>query len=113
MWKTIAAALAGVTAAIGSALCCVGPLVAVTLGVSGAGLAGTFEPLRPYFLGATGTFLGGGFWLLHREDRRVCSPGRLCASARARRRMGVALWIATVVAAVLATFPAWSGWVLR
>ena len=112
MWKAIAAALGGLTAAVGSALCCAGPLVAVALGVSGAGLAGTFEPLRPWFLGATGAFLGSGFWLLHKEEQKACEPGRLCASPGARRHMRIALWIATAGAAVLATFPVWSVWVL-
>ena len=44
--KTLLAATGGIAAAVGSALCCAGPLVAVALGLSGAGLAGTFEPLR-------------------------------------------------------------------
>ena len=39
----------GVFAAAGSARCCAGPVVAVSLGVSGAGLS-AFEPYRPYFL---------------------------------------------------------------
>ncbi|HAC05763.1 MAG TPA: hypothetical protein EYM78_03070 [Gemmatimonadetes bacterium] len=53
----------GVVAAAGSALCCAGPVLAVTVGVSGAGLS-AFEPLRPYFLGATAFFLVLGFVLL-------------------------------------------------
>ncbi len=113
MWKTIIAAVGAVTAAAVSALCCAGPLLAVALGVSGAGLAGTFEPLRPFFLGATAASLGGGFWLLRREERRACEPGRLCASPRARRLMRVVLWSATTVAGVFATFPVWSGWVFN
>ena len=59
----------GVVAAAGSALCCAGPVLAVTVGVSGAGLS-AFEPLRPYFLGATAFFLVLGFVLLDREERR-------------------------------------------
>ena len=51
--KTIATAVGGVGAAFTSALCCVGPLLAVTLGVSGAGLSACFEPLRPSLLIAT------------------------------------------------------------
>ncbi len=47
MIKATMTAFGGVGAAVGSALCCAGPLVAVTLGVSGAGLSSTFEPLRP------------------------------------------------------------------
>ncbi len=110
--RTILAALGAVGAAIGSALCCVGPLVAVTLGLSGAGLAATFEPLRPYFVvGALG-FLALGFVAVQREDKKACEPGKLCASPVVRRRMKRALWIATVVVALFATFPWWSAVVL-
>jgi len=110
--RTILAATGGVAAAVGSALCCAGPLVAVTLGLSGAGLAATFEPLRPYFVTGTVGALGLGFVVLHREERRACKPGTLCASPVARRRMKQALWIATIIAIPLVTFPWWSRFVL-
>lgn len=110
--KTVLAATGGIAAAVGSALCCAGPLVAVALGVSGAGLAATFEPLRPYFVAGTVAALGFGFVVLHREDRKACEPGTLCASPVARRRMKRALWIATIVAIPLVTFPWWSKFVL-
>ncbi len=113
MIKMMAAVVGGVVAAFASALCCAGPLVAVALGVSGAGFASTFEPLRPYFLGATGVFLAGGFLLLRRDERNACEPGKPCAEPRVRRRMKIALWSATVVAVVFATYPSWSAWVLN
>lgn len=112
MLKTVLAALGGVAAAFVSALCCAGPLLAVALGLSGAGLAGTFEPLRPIFLGATAAFLGGGFFLLHREERKACEPGKPCADPRMRRTMRITLWIATALAALFATYPTWSLWLL-
>ena len=108
MVKTVFAALGAVGAAIASALCCAGPLVAVALGFSGAGLAATFDPLRPYFVGGTVVFLGLGFTAVYREDRKACEPGTLCASPVARRRMKLWLWIATAVAIPFATFPWWS-----
>lgn len=111
--KTALAATATVAAAIGSALCCAGPLVAIALGLSGAGLAATFEPLRPYFVAATGLSLGFGFVVLHREERKACEPGTLCASPVARRRMKWALWIATAIAIPLLTFSWWSRFVLE
>jgi mercuric ion transport protein len=111
--KTLAAGVAAVAAAFVSALCCAGPLIAVALGLSGAGLASTFEPLRPYFVGATAAFLGGGFLLLRREEKRACEPGKACADPRLRRRMKIALWAATVLAVILATFPTWSIWALN
>lgn len=110
--KTLLAAAGGVVAAVGSALCCAGPLVAVALGLSGAGLAATFEPLRPYFVVATVAALGFGFLALNREERRACEPGTLCASPVVRRRMKRALWIATGIAIPLVTFPWWSKFVL-
>ncbi len=72
--RAVAAVGAGVAAALGSALCCVGPLVAVTLGVSGAGLAHVFDPVRPYMVGAAAIALAGGHWAVRREDRRACEP---------------------------------------
>lgn len=111
--KAVLTALGAVGAAVGSALCCAGPLVAIALGFSGAGLAATFEPLRPYFLGGTALFLGLGFVAVYREDRKACEPGTLCASPVARRRMKRWLWIASAVAIPFATFPWWSQFVLQ
>ena len=111
--KTVVAAGTGVAAAIGSALCCAGPLVAVFLGLSGAGLAATFEPLRPYFVAGTALSLGLGFVGLRREERKACEPGRLCASPQVRHRMKWALWIATAIAIPLLTFPWWSRFVFE
>lgn len=101
-----------VSAALASALCCAGPLIAVVAGVSGAGLATTIEPLRPWFLGATVIFLLLGFWLLDREERKACEPGRPCADQGSRRRMKIMLRVATVAAVIFATFPSWQGLVL-
>lgn len=105
-------AAGAVGTAFASALCCGGPLIAVTLGVSGAGLASTFEPLRPYFLAGTGLLLVVGHVGLQREEARECEPGATCANPGALRRVRVVLWLATGVAFVFATYPTWSGWVL-
>ena len=110
--KTFLAATGGLAAAIGSALCCAGPLVAVFVGVSGAGLAATFEPLRPWFVGATILALGAGFALLRREERQACVPGSLCASPRAMRWMRGSLWAAAILAVPLLSFPWWSKFLL-
>ena len=111
MRKPIVAAVGGVTAGVASALCCVGPLVAVLLGLSGAGLSATFEPLRPYFLLGAALSIGGGFYWLRQEDRNACEPGSTCADPRVRRRMRVTLWIATAVALVFGSFSWWSKYV--
>ncbi len=109
--KTVLATAGGVAAAIGSALCCAGPLVAVALGMSGAGLAATFEPLRAYFVAGTVLALGSGFFVLRREERKACEPGTPCALPITRRRMKRVLWIATALAVLLVTFPWWAAFV--
>lgn len=112
MFKPLLAAVGGVLAAVVSALCCAGPLVAVFLGLSGAGLSTTFEPLRPYFLVGSALSLGGGFYWLDREEQDACIPDKPCADPLVRRRMRVVLWIATAFALVFAAFPLWSRFVL-
>lgn len=102
--------MGGVTAAVGSALCCGGPVVAASLGVSGAGLS-AFEPARPFFLVATASFLVFGFWQLDREEKAACEVDKPCADPGVRKRMKVTLWVATVIAVALATFPSWQTFV--
>ena len=110
--KSLLFGVGGVGASFASALCCAGSLLAVAAGVSGAGFAATFDPLRPWFLAATAGFLLLGFWTVDREERKACEPGRPCAEPRVRRRMKVMLWIATAMAVLFATFPSWQGLVL-
>ncbi len=109
--KAAVPGVGGVMAAAGSAVCCAGPVVAVSLGVSGAGLS-AFEPFRPYFLGATAVFLVAGFLMLDREERAACEPGKACADPAVRRRMKITLWVATILAVALATFPTWQTLIL-
>jgi mercuric ion transport protein len=131
MRKTMLAGAGGVVAAFLGSLCCMGPLVFVTLGV-GAGLASTFEPLRPVFavvmLGlfavafyavygrraTSGTVGSGGAagagTSAHLDAART--PGAGCAVPRNRRREKVILWLAALLALVLWTFPTWSRWLV-
>lgn len=121
--------IGGMLAAFLGSLCCVGPLLFVTLGV-GAGLASTFEPLRPLFGAVMLALLGAGFWAVYgrratRSSREHpsgaavvgggeagCAPGGACPTPARRGRDVVVLWCATLVALVLWTFPTWSLWLL-
>lgn len=104
----LAPALA-VLAAFGASLCCVGPILFVTLGV-GAGLASTFEPLRPWFTGLAILGLGIGFYTVYGRpaNEQACAPGEACARPRSRRREKILLWSATLLAVVIWSFPSWS-----
>lgn len=101
-------AVAGaVLAAFGAALCCVGPILFVTFGV-GAGLASTFEPLRPLFTALAVLGLGFGFYTVYARPEEACGPGEACERPRNRRRDKILLWGATVLAIALWSFNYWS-----
>lgn len=121
MRRSLLAGFGGVTAAFVGSLCCTGPLLFVTLGV-GAGLASTFEPLRPVFGAAMLGFFAFGFHRAYAR-RRVATvepsatiqrddggagPAGACDLPRRRDRDLVILWTAAVLAFVLWTFPSWS-----
>ena len=119
--RTTLSGVGGVLAAFLGSLCCAGPLLFVTLGV-GAGLASALEPFRPAFGVVMVAFLAVAFWTVY--GRRAAglfgrgraggeaSGGTTCAVPMRRRRDVVILWTATVLAAVLWTFPTWSVWLV-
>ncbi|NUQ91508.1 MAG: mercury transporter MerT [Gemmatimonadaceae bacterium] len=102
-----------VSAAFLASLCCIGPVVFVTLGI-GAGLASRFEPLRPIFVALTVALVGAGFYAVYGKPPvpigRTCEPDERCAVPRNSRRDEAILWAATVLAILLLTFPQWSLW---
>lgn len=105
--------LGAIGSAVASALCCVGPILYVGLGV-GAGLASTFEPLRPWFLAGAVLFLGVGLYGVYVRPPRCREEGGACETEeearRKRRRQKIMLWLSTGLVILFATFPTWSTW---
>jgi mercuric ion transport protein len=90
--------VAGVIAGIGASVCCVGPLVLLGLGISGAWIGNltAMEPYRAFFIGLTLLFLGLTYWKLYRVPR-VCSSENSCAEPRIIRRQRVTFWTVAVL----------------
>ena len=97
---------AGVLAAIGASLCCVGPLALLGLGISGAwiGTLAAFEPFRPVFIGATFVFLALAYRKLYRVTQ-VCAPGTVCADAAVLQRQRSMFWLVSVLLLALLAIP--------
>jgi mercuric ion transport protein len=91
--------IAGAVAAMGASVCCVGPLVLLTLGVGGTwvGSLTAMEPFRPYFMGMTLLFLGLTFRKLYLVPQ-PCATGTTCATRTTPKRQRITFWI---VAAML------------
>lgn len=111
--KVVLSAVGGIGASFASMLCCTGPLVLASMGVSSAGLSNTFRPgYRPFFLVAAGALLYLAYRALDRTVERECEPESPCADPRAVRRVRYLLWGLTVVSLVFATSPRWAPWIL-
>jgi mercuric ion transport protein len=109
--RGIAAPVAAIGAAFLASLCCIGPLVFVSFGV-GAGLASRFEPLRPVFSVLTIGLLAVGFHVVYGREpvTAACDANGRCIVPRNCARDRILLWLATVVAIMVLTFPQWSLW---
>ena len=82
--------------------CCIGPLLVVFLGISGAGVLMQFEPYRHYFTVLMFLFIGLGFYLTYRRPR--ATEGGVCTTA-GRKTQKIALWIATILALGMLVVP--------
>lgn len=95
----------GLIAAIIASACCLGPLVLVMVGVSGAWISNLtlLEPYRPVFIGAALVFMGLAWRRIYRAPAAAeCEPGTLCALPQTNRVYRVMFW--TVSALVLLAF---------
>jgi mercuric ion transport protein len=98
--------IAGGIAAVLASTCCLGPLILVALGVSGAwiGNLAMLEPYRPWFIGAALIAL---FFAGRRIFRRVdaCKPGEACALPTTRRAYKVLYGVVAGLVVVALVFP--------
>jgi mercuric ion transport protein len=104
---------AGFLAALGASVCCVLPLVMVSLGLGGAWLAHltALEPWRPWFIAATAIALGMAGWRLYGPNAG-CDDDRVCANVGVQRRQRVVLWLVVAVVVPLLAFPYVAAWIL-
>lgn len=101
------ALIAGVLAAIGGSVCCVGPLVLLALGIGGTwiGSLTAMEPYRPIFIGLTLLFLGLAWRRLYLVPQ-PCGPNApCCADPRTIKRQRLTFWIISALLLSLLAVP--------
>lgn len=105
--KSGRAALAtGGLAAILASTCCLGPLILVTLGFSGAWISNltVLEPYRPFFIGAALVALYFAYQRIFRPVQ-ACQPGQVCALPQVRNTYRLVFWVVAALAAVAMAYP--------
>jgi mercuric ion transport protein len=102
-----------VIAAVAASACCIGPVVLSLVGAGALGAASVrLEPMRPYFLALTGVLLAAGFYMTYRRPSPAdCAAGGRCTPT-SNRTAKVILWVATLIAALLVTFPYYVNWLI-
>lgn len=100
------ALFAGGLAAILASTCCLGPLILITLGFSGAWIGNltVLEPYRPIFIGAALVALFFA-WRAIFKPVAACKPGEVCAIPQIRATYKMIFWVVVVLVLVALGFP--------
>lgn len=98
--------VAGGLAALLASTCCLGPLVLVSLGISGAWISNltALEPYRPIFVGAALVALFFAYRRIFRPAQD-CKPGEVCAIPRVRASYKFLFWAVAVLVLIALGFP--------
>lgn len=95
-----------VLAAIGASVCCVGPLLLLSLGIGGAWMSTltSMETVRPFFLILTLIFIALGYRKLYLVPEN-CAEGEACAKPEVKKNQRTIFWIGSVLILLLLAFP--------
>jgi mercuric ion transport protein len=96
----------GGLSAILASTCCLGPLVLVTLGISGAWIGNltVLEPYRPIFIGAALVAMYFAWRRIYRPGQ-ACKPGDICAIPQVGRTYKIIFSVVAALILVALGFP--------
>ena len=102
---------AGGLAALLASACCLGPLVLLLAGVSGAWIVHLtrLEPYQPFFTAGAVLALGLA-WQRVWRPATACQPGEVCALPRVRTGYRILFVMSTALLLVATTFPLIAPW---
>lgn len=103
-------AAGGVLGAILASACCIGPLVLLTLGISGSWIANltVMEPYKELMAAIALGFIAAGFRQMYFRKPVVCEPGSYCARPEAARITKTALWASLILVVATLTLNWWA-----
>ena len=87
--------------------CCILPLVLVSFGVGGVWIAQltALYAYKWYTFAIASSFIGWGFWKVHRAEAGECREGTACSRPINRTVMKASLWLAALVTVIAMIFP--------
>jgi len=100
--------IGGAMAALAASVCCLGPLVLVALGVSGAWISNLtlLEPYRPIFIGTALVLMAVAWRRIYRRPvAETCAPGQVCDLPQTNHVYRVMFWVVSALVLVALVFP--------
>jgi mercuric ion transport protein len=103
-------ATGGLIGALMASACCVGPLLLLMIGVSGAWIGNltALEPYNPVFAIISLLLVGLGFWQVYVKEKQVCADGSLCAKPTLSQLTIAVLWLSVALVALALTIGWWA-----
>ena len=110
--KTKGALFAGLLAGLTASACCAGPLILLTLGVSGSWISNlsALEPFRPAFIILAVLLLVFAYRKIFTQSSS-CDADAVCATNQGKKSQKLIFWITTAIIALSIAFP-WYGPIL-
>ncbi|MCF6338686.1 MAG: mercury transporter MerT [Gammaproteobacteria bacterium] len=105
--------MGSIIAGIAASTCCLGPLILLTLGISGSwiGNLSAMEPYRPVFIGITLILPGLTFHKLYRAPQ-ACAVDRSCARPDNLHKQRIIFWLVSLFVFITVSFPWYGPWLL-
>ena len=109
--KSRSALFAGAVAAILASSCCIGPLVLITLGFSGAWIGNltVLEPYRLWFVAAAVVALFFA-WRSIWQPAAACAPDQMCAVPRVKHIYTIVFGVVAALVVLGLVFPSIAHW---
>jgi mercuric ion transport protein len=108
--KSRLAATGSLLAALLASSCCIGPLLLVSLGVSGAWIGNltALEPYQPAFVMVAVACLAFGFWQVYFRPKKVCDANGVCVNPVSTKLVKTVLWVSSALIVAALTIDAWA-----
>lgn len=100
--------IGGAVAAIAASVCCLGPLVMVSLGIGGAWISNLtlLEPFRPVFVAVALLCMGLAYRKIYRPGpAETCAPGTACSLPQANMGYRLLFWGISALVIVALAYP--------
>jgi mercuric ion transport protein len=100
--------IGGLLAAFAASVCCLGPLVLVSLGVGGAWISNLtlLEPFRPFFIGIALLCMILAYRKIFRAPAaQACAPGTLCASPKTNTAYRLMFYAVSLLVLIALAYP--------